>query len=93
MDLEEFVSQTIQSIVNGMSKAQTTTGKFVAFRTSEKHGFRDIEFDVAVSAEQKGATEGGAKVKVLSFFEAGGSKASETKNSAVSRIKFGMMVR
>jgi len=53
---------------------------------------RTIEFDIAVSAEEKNSKSGGAGIKVLQFLEAGGKLDNETKNSTVSRIKFGINV-
>jgi len=51
-----------------------------------------VEFDVAVTAEEKSEAEGGAKaeVTVFSAFKAGvgGSASGETTDSTASRIRF-----
>ena len=51
-----------------------------------------MEFDIAVSVEDTDAKSGKAGIKVLQFAEAGGDISKETKNSTVSRIKFGINV-
>jgi len=92
MNLKDFINETITSIVDGLKDATSQIGREVSLVGSESTAHRHIEFDVAVSVEQSGKTEGGGKIKVLSFVEAGGDKTSETKNSTISRIKFGVVV-
>jgi hypothetical protein len=93
MDLKEFITKTISGIVNGLSDASKEIGKDVYMIGAESTAHRHIEFDVAVSVEEMSGMNGGGKIKVLSFFEAGGEKSLETKNSTISRIKFGVLVQ
>jgi len=91
MELKEFVKKVIADVVEAVdeSNASASRGITLANRTDR----RTIEFDVAVTAEETTTANGKAGVRVLSFMEAGGDVGSETKNSTVSRITFGVDAR
>jgi hypothetical protein len=90
MELKEFISKVISDTIQAVDESSQSASHDVnlASRTDR----RTIEFDVAVSAEEKTTAEGKAGVKVLAFMEAGGNIGSESKNSTVSRITFGVDV-
>lgn len=94
MDLKDFTQKVIVDIVQGVSEAKQKTGQNVYFPLAlPKDGHtRTIEFDVAVSIENTTDAEGRGDIKVLEFLQAGGGISRITKNSTVSRIKFGVNV-
>lgn len=90
MELKEFIKKVIDDAIQGVDESSLNASRSV--NLARRDDKRTIEFDVAVSAEEKTTTEGKAGVKVLSFIEAGGNLGSEVKNSTVSRITFGVDV-
>lgn len=77
-------------LIRGVDAARAETNRNVYL--SSPSGSRTVEFDVAVTVENKDAAAGKAGVRVLNFAEAGGDIRSETTNSTVSRIKFGLNI-
>lgn len=97
MDLEEFISESISSIVYGLDRAdKQIKGKSVKLYSEVKNNRRHIEFDVAVSVSNMahGSASVRGKVKVLAFFDAGADLKGilEKTNSTISRIKFGVRI-
>lgn len=90
MELKEFVSKVIEDTMKAVDECGKTSSRDV--HLANRPDRRTIEFDVAVSAEEKTTATGKAGVKVLAFIEAGGNIGSESKNSTVSRITFGVDV-
>jgi hypothetical protein len=90
MELKEFIKKVIKDTVEGVEESSDSSVRTV--NLASRPDRRTIEFDVAVSAEEKTTAEGKAGVKVLAFMEAGGNVGSESKNSTVSRITFGVDV-
>lgn len=88
MDLTDFVKTVLVSVNNGVDAARAETTRDIHFSYSQST--RTVEFDIAVSVENKKAAGGKAGVKVLQFVEAGGDVSSEKINSTVSRVKFGV---
>jgi hypothetical protein len=101
MNLQQFVTLTLDQIVLGVTEAKKKHEGFVTpelalgenappdqLRTLSHVGVFPVAFDVAVTVSE--TTEGGGKggVTVLSVFsiEGGGKRAVE--NSSVSRVKF-----
>ena len=62
---------------------ETSAGGFIIGPYDDEKQRHDtimpIEFDVAISAEDSEAKEGGGSVRVMSFFKADGSIAKETR--------------
>jgi|SRR6266481_3742368 hypothetical protein len=52
-----------------------------------------VEFDVAVSADEKSASSVGGGIRVLEFVSGGAKRSSENRNATVSRIKFKIPLR
>ena len=90
MDLKEFVAKVIADTIEAVDGSSQLASREVTLASRPDR--RTIEFDVAVSADEKTKTEGQAGVKVLAFMEAGASVGVESSNSTVSRIKFGVDV-
>lgn len=90
MDLKEFVKETLAEIVEAVDESSKDASREIYLRNTGDT--RTIEFDIAVSAESTDAKNGKAGIRVLQFAEAGGDISKETKNSTVSRIKFGVNV-
>lgn len=90
MELKEFIKKALTEIIEAVDEV----GQF-ACREPYLHdadGSRSIEFDIAVSASEKGTSNGGAGIRVLHFVEIGGKVGNEVTNTTVSRIKFGVQV-
>ncbi len=90
MELKEFVKKVISDAVEAVDETSQVSSREVTLASRSDR--RTIEFDVAVSAEEKTTTDGKAGVRVLNFIEAGVDAGSESKNSTISRITFGVDV-
>ena len=90
MNLQEFTSEAISSIVQAIKQADGVSDREIKLTKLETS--RTIEFDIAVSATEKLAGDVHGGIKVLSLIDAGGKSSSEITNSTVSRIKFGVNV-
>lgn len=99
-ELEDFVSDTILSIMRGVNTAATVVGAaggnlgavnpFLEGR-GPSEAIQNISFDVAVSAGVENSGRAGAGIKVLSVdFNAGGD--TKKSDSRVSRISFSVPV-
>ena len=93
MELKDFISKAVSEIVTGIDDASSATKKKVSLYSIGKDNQRHIEFDVAVTVEKKDGKGGKAGVRVLEFVEVGGKKFSETANTTVSRVRFGVRVK
>jgi hypothetical protein len=103
MDLKDFVTASIISVLEGVRDAATQTTNMAevapAFSPAggiEKAGIlmsqaggyvHMLEFDVAVTANEGADTKAGIGV-VAGVFNLGAGGTSTTSNSTVSRIKF-----
>ena len=90
MKLQEFVKDVLISIDKAVEEARGETRRDIKFSDSKNQ--RTVEFDIAVSVEEKNAKDGKAGIRVLQFAEAGGNISKENKNSTVSRIQFGVHI-
>jgi len=86
MELKDFVSQTITSIIEGVREAQASAqdGAYV----NPVMAARPIEFDVAVTVTETTEKKGGGGIAVAGFIKAEGGGLTSSANSSVSRIKF-----
>ncbi len=95
MDLETFVSETLQQIVKGVKTAQRHADCQTArINPVDQQGFvhvKDIEFDVAVTVTEGAEKKGGIGV-FSGVLGVGGQASSNTASSSVSRIKFSVPV-
>ena len=87
-ELSAFVSSTLRAIAEGIASAQGT--QISSAHGTGVHGFnapKEVEFDIAVSAKNSGAAEGGLKIAVFGISAGTGANIG-TESSTVSRIKF-----
>lgn len=92
MELQKFVQQTIEEIVNGIADAKNSLGDGVvdplrqgAIASYQK--IHDIDFDVAVTVEEKNGSDVKGKISVFGYGVGGGIN-SDKSSSTVTRIKF-----
>ena len=106
MDLKEFTKQTLIQIVEGSEEANRELafkGAYIpytnlqncnkAYSVDEDRVSRlviDVDFDVAITASESEGANGGAGLKVVGLFKAGGSVESKTENQTISRIKYSL---
>jgi hypothetical protein len=89
MQLDEFISQTLNEIINGVKEAQKACTEsnpiIVPYRSGQRP--QQIEFDVALTVEKGTQTKGG--IGVLSgIVNLGSAGQSDNSQTAVNRIKF-----
>jgi hypothetical protein len=96
MELSEFVSKTLQQIVNGVNAARDEKGNKCINPSAQVdrgaksrwgHTIHDIDFDVAVTVQDTLGSEGGAKISVMGM-SVGGKVDSAALTQTVTRIKF-----
>jgi hypothetical protein len=102
MDIKTFVETSLTQIVEGVNNANTALSDQGAYVSSKNvRPLREgttynsstgdlvnlIEFDIAVTVNEKDASEGGASIKVAGI-NIGGGLQKENTNQTVSRIKF-----
>ena len=92
MELKEFVKKSLLGIIQGVKESVDECGGEIYISRDDKSG-RMVEFDIAVSVESINTTSGKAGIRVLEFVQASGNIGNETKDSTVSRIRFGVSLR
>lgn len=90
MELKEFIKEVLSDITQAVEESRTSSARDMHLDNLKDQ--RTVEFDVAVTAEDVTSASGKAGVKVFSLIEGGGEATKETKNSTVSRIKFGVYI-
>lgn len=90
MDLSKFVEQVLVELNSAVDSARAKTSRDIHFTDTDSS--RTVEFDIAVSAEDKSEASGKAGVRVLKFVEGGGNISKGTVNTTVSRVKFGINI-
>ncbi len=98
MELREFIKATLTDIMQGVLDAQaewTASGQLgviapAAHAVAEKH-FREVAFDVAVTAENSTVEKAGGGIKVWGV-GIGGEISGNVASSSVSRIQFAIPV-
>ena len=84
MQLDQFITNTLTDVVNGVRKANETfkeTSKF-ELRTGE-----EIAFDIAITVSEESSSKKGGGISVYSI-KLGGEKGSSDSNQNITRIKF-----
>jgi hypothetical protein len=102
MDVKDFVENTLVQIVEGVNSANSKlkeTGAIISpknvspirdgttYNTATGQLVNLIEFDVAVTVNEKDTAGGGGGIKIAGI-SIGGQLQNETANQSVSRIKF-----
>lgn len=107
MELRNFVSETLTQIVGGVDDARKKSGaRMIAPTMEDKDGVdgvgRDaqdgnalflVDFDVAVTAEERKDQQVKAGISVVGFGGAGGDSGTSKRSENVSRIRFKVPVR
>ena len=88
MDLKEFTKNVLIDLDTAVSEARAETSRDITFTGSKEN--RTVEFDIAVAVENSTEKSGSAGIKVLEFAKGDGKMSLESKNSTVSRLKFGV---
>lgn len=91
MDLKEFVKNVLKDLVDAVEEVRKESSRDMTLY-SHKESNQTIEFDIAVTAEDSLGGTGKAGIKVFKMIEGGGEISKESKNSTVSRIKFGVHI-
>ena len=99
MDLKDFVANVISQIVDGVTEAirrhdeRGAIGRInpIFPGDSWKDLVKNIDFDIAITAGDKIAGEGGGGVRVH-FFEAKGKLSKSYETAMTNRIKFSIPV-
>ncbi len=89
MELKEFVKKVILDLDQAVTEANKETKREVRFK-GVKETRTALEFDVAVTVESTDSGKGGGEIKVWGIGQAGGTVSTESKNSTVSRVSFGV---
>jgi len=104
MNLQEFVSKTLQQIATGVSTAKRHDSRIAPkiglgeddpkiLRTLDSaDGVFLVEFDVAVTASETTEKGAGGGITVLSVASAKGEAKRSVENSSVSRVKFSVPI-
>lgn len=90
MNLKDFVKNVLIDLSAAVDEARGSMNRDIQFTENERQ--RTVEFDIAVTAEEKDSKTGKAGVRVLGLAEGSGTLSSEKKNSVVSRVVFGLRI-
>lgn len=106
MNLKDFVTETLEQILEGVSKAKPKYGegkvapvlrdgdddmKTLRTRDGGRSAFL-VEFDVALSVTESSQTGAGGGLTVFSVASMKAEKDQKTESSTVSRIKFSVPI-
>ena len=102
MELREFVRDSLIAILDGVKQAQdeihlqkvgaAVNPRFEDSGSLQEEDVQTMEFDIAVSVNEKSEGGGGGSVKVVGIFDAGGRISQSVESGSVSRIKFSLKV-
>lgn len=90
MQLQEFVSTTINEIAAGLQESHKhleTSGS----KVDDAHSI-SIDFDIAVLSEDQTTSNTGAGLTVASVFTAGHKMENDNKTQITNRVKFSVRV-
>ena len=91
MNLKDFVKNVLVDLNDAVDEARgKPLNRNVQFSQNEQR--RTIEFDIAVTAEERGSKQGGGGVRVLQLADIGGKTSKTKTNTVVSRITFGLYI-
>lgn len=90
MELKAFVKQVLIDVIEGVEEVRSSSARDVEITGSTDS--RSIEFDVAVTVEDKIEGKAQAGISVLSALKANGDVSTGVRNETVSRIRFGVHV-
>jgi hypothetical protein len=102
MDVQDFIEKTLTQVVNGVNKAKVNikpSGALISskdvrplregttYNTSTGNLVNLVEFDIAVTVNEKDTDGANAGIKIVGL-SIGGGLQKESLNQTVSRIKF-----
>jgi len=90
MELKEFVKSVLKDVVDAVEETRQESSRDMHLDSGKEQ--RTVEFDIAVTVEDSLSGNGKAGIKVFQLIEGGGEVSKETKNSSISRIKFGVYI-
>ncbi len=90
MELKEFIKSVLIDVVDAVEETRQESARDMRLYSASDQ--RTVEFDIAVTAEDASSGSGRAGIKVFQLIEGGGEISEQTKNSTVSRIKFGVNI-
>lgn len=90
MQLKDFVKSALKDVIGAVEELKQESSRDMHLDSLNDQ--RTVEFDIAVTVEDSTSASGKAGIKVFSIVEGGADTAKETRNSTVSRIKFGVHV-
>lgn len=90
MELKEFVKSVLADLVQAVEETRENAVRDMQLASNKDN--RTVEFDIAVTVEDKLGTSGKAGISILKIIEGGGNINKEVNNSTVSRIRFGVYV-
>lgn len=90
MELKDFTKKIISDIVQSVDEVSSESRREIRLHYTKEA--RTIEFDIAITVERSDRKKGDVGVKVIEFVQGQGEMTRESKNSTVSRVKFGVNV-
>lgn len=90
MELKDFIKKVLADLVNSVEEVRSESHRDMHLTSTKEN--RTVEFDIAVTVEDSTAGSGKAGIKIFQIIEGGGEVSKESKNSSVSRIKFGVHI-
>ncbi|MBI4138001.1 MAG: hypothetical protein HY482_00175 [Candidatus Wildermuthbacteria bacterium] len=90
MELKEFIKQALVDVAKAVDESSSASMREIYLLPTADS--RTVEFDIAVSVEKENTKGGKVGIKVLEFVEGGGTLESISRNSTVTRIRFGVHV-
>ena len=91
MELKDFIKNVLLDLDAAVEEARNETKRDIRF-IQNKETDQTVEFDVAVSVENKSSAQGEAGIKVLEIVKTGGEISKQQTSSSVSRVKFGVEI-
>jgi len=88
MELKDFVKNVLSDLVDSVEEVRTQSNRDMRLSGTKEN--RTVEFDIAVTVEDSTANSGKAGIRIYKVIEGGGNISKESRNSSVSRIKFGV---
>lgn len=93
--LEDFVATTLEQVVAGVVRAQESGSKLgakVGAAGITGQEYREVEFDISVSATQDAGSGARLKVGVASVLQGSVGGSSDAARAAAHRVRFTILV-
>lgn len=90
MEVKDFVSKVLIDLDAAIEEARNNTSRDIYFSVNKNS--RTVEFDIAVTTEKESAKSGKAGIKVLGLADGDANLSSQSRDSLVSRIQFGVHI-